>query len=103
MNSLFIVCRAEITYRKSRTICSFPLQLSFSGKSDGPEASLRASSGCARDSAARSAAHIFIAVGSSLSNALFRGRGTTTEALCTFYLRVQLQMTGRMHQCQVAH
>src|SRR5215831_193298 len=45
--------------------CSFPLQLSFSGKSDGPEASLRASSGCARDSAARSAAHTFTAYRSS--------------------------------------
>src|SRR6266508_2854753 len=40
---------------------------------------LRTSSDCVRDSAARSAAHAFAAHGSSISNALFGGRGTATE------------------------
>lgn len=37
--------------------CSCPLQLSPSGKSDGPEVSLRTSPDCVRDSTSRTAAH----------------------------------------------
>jgi hypothetical protein len=43
--------------------CSCPLRLSPSGKSDDPEASLRTSPDCVRDSAPRPAAHPFSASG----------------------------------------
>ena len=46
--------------------CSCPLRLSPSGKSDDPEASLRTSPDCVRDSAPRPAAHSFPASGSSV-------------------------------------
>ena len=46
--------------------CSCPLWLSPSGKSDDPEASLRTSPDCVRDSAPRPAAHGFPAYGSYL-------------------------------------
>ena len=39
--------------------CSFPLRLSPSGKSDGPEVSLRTSLDCVKDSIPRPAAHSF--------------------------------------------
>src|SRR5262245_10495143 len=45
--------------------CSCPLWLSLSGKSDDPEASLRTSPDCVRDSAPRPAAHSFPSPGSS--------------------------------------
>ena len=44
--------------------CSCPLRLSPSGKSDDPEASLRTSPDCIRDSAPRPAAHTFASYGS---------------------------------------
>src|SRR5262249_39384690 len=44
--------------------CSFPLQLSPSGQSDDPGASLRAPPDCVRDSPPRSAAHTFASSGS---------------------------------------
>ena len=43
--------------------CSCPLRLSPSGESDDPEASLRTSPDCVRDSAPRPAAHAFTAPG----------------------------------------
>ena len=46
--------------------CSFPLRLSPSGEPDGPETSLRVSPDWVRDSAPRSAAHPFLAPGSSV-------------------------------------
>src|SRR5262249_13555634 len=46
---------------------------------------------------------IFTAVGSSLSNALFGGRGTATEAVCDNSSSVQLHMTDRMHHNQIGH
>ena len=45
----------------------------------------------------------FAAHGSSISNALFGGRGTTTEAFCGISLPVQLHMTNRMHHNQIGH
>jgi len=49
--------------------CSCPLWLSPSGESDDPEASLRTSLDCVKDSAPRPAAHRFPACRSSLANA----------------------------------
>ena len=62
--------------------CSFPLRLSPSGKPDGPETSLRVSPDCVRDSAPRSAAHVFTAPGSpsvGLSRSSPCGSGCTTS------------------------
>ena len=73
--------------------CSCPLQLSPSGKSDDPEASLRTSPNCVRDSAPRPAAHAFIAHGSREKDVyrkfLFRQlhgvhRGQLARSLTTF-------------------
>src|SRR5262252_1748600 len=51
-------------------ICSCPLRLSPSGKSDDPEASLRTSPDCIRDSAPRPAAHAFTTSGGPIPAAL---------------------------------
>src|SRR6266542_1770838 len=44
-----------------------------------------------------------IAHGSSISNALFGGRGTATVAFCGISLPVQLHMTDWMHHHQIGH
>src|SRR5262249_6628910 len=45
----------------------------------------------------------FTAHGSSISNALFGGRGTATEAFYDISLSVQLRVTNRMHHNQIGH
>src|SRR6266508_2773030 len=46
---------------------------------------------------------VFTAHGSSISNALFGGRGTATVAFCGISLPVQLHMTDWMHHHQIGH
>jgi hypothetical protein len=62
---------------------------------------LRTSSDCVRDSAARSAAHDFSAISSSLSNVCFGKRGMTIMVIGDADLCMQLLVTCWVHENQI--